>query len=246
MKRLLAEIRKPVFWFILIAFSVLVFFYFRQHLPAAFSGINSFPGTNSLSYERILFLLIIILGGFTSGLTAGFIYMVLSAAAMLPVIFISSGSGTNAVFEVILVIIAGLGFNLWFEERRLDARRQKESQLKFAAVQLELQENIKTVRDNEKSLAVLHSVTAAINQFSNLDSILNTAADKVLEAIGVDGVLIYLINDIKNELQLKQYRGISEEFSNKINHLKTEDSLKEFLTLPENPENIQDSPLDTA
>jgi two-component system, NarL family, sensor histidine kinase DegS len=246
MKRLLAEIRKPVFWFILIAFSVLVFFYFRQHLPAAFSGINSFPGTNSLSYERILFLLIIILGGFTSGLTAGFIYMVLSAAAMLPVIFISSGSGTNAVFEVILVIIAGLGFNLWFEERRLDARRQKESQLKFAAVQLELQENIKTVRDNEKRLAVLHSVTAAINQFSNLDSILNTAADKVMEALGVDGVLIYLINDIKNELQLKQYRGISEEFSNKINHLKTEDSLKEFLTLPENPQNIQDSPQNTA
>ena len=246
MKRLLAEIRKPVFWFILIAFSVLVFFYFRQHLPAAFSGINSFPGTNSLSYERILFLLIIILGGFTSGLTAGFIYMVLSAAAMLPVIFISSGSGTNAVFEVILVLIGGGGFNLWFEERRLDARRQKESQLKFAAVQRELQENIKTVRDNEKRLAVLHSVTAAINQFSNLDSILNTAADKVMEALGVDGVLIYLINDIKNELQLKQYRGISEEFSNKINHLKTEDSLKEFLTLPENPQNIQDSPQNTA
>jgi len=246
MKRLLAEIRKPVFWFILIAFLVLVFFHFRQHLPAEFSGINSFPGTNSLSYERILFLFIIILGGFTSGLAAGFIYLVLSAAAMLPVLFISSGSEPNAIFEVILVIIAGLGFNLWFEERRLDARRQKESQLKFAAVQRELQENIKTVRDNEKRLAVLHSVTAAINQFSNLDNILNTAADKVLEALGVDGVLIYLINDVKDELQLKQYRGISEEFSNKIIHFKTEDKLKEFFTHPENPENNQDSHQDAA
>jgi PAS domain S-box-containing protein len=241
MKRLLAEIRKPVFWFILIAFLVLVFFHFRQHLSAAFSGIKSFPAANVLSYERILFLLVIILGGFTSGLTAGFIYMVLSAAAMLTVFFLSPSSQTNAVFEMVLVIIAGLGFNLWFEERRLDARRQKESQLKFAAVQRELQENIKTVKDNEKRLAVLHSVTAAINQFSNLDSILNTAADKVLEALGVDGVLIYLINEAKNELQLKQYRGISEEFSNKINHLKTEDNLKEFLTPPENPENNQDS-----
>ena len=71
----------------------------------------------------------------------------------------SPGSGTNAIFEVILVIIAGLGFNLWFEERRRDAKKQKELQLKFAAVQRELQDNIKTVRDNEKRLAVLHSVT---------------------------------------------------------------------------------------
>ncbi|MGP8080673.1 MAG: PAS domain S-box protein [Dehalococcoidales bacterium] len=246
MKRLSAEIRKPIFWVSLVAFLVVAFLHFSQHLPASFSGINSFLGTNSLGYERILFLLIIILAGITSGLIVGLIYMALSLAAMLPVLFMSPGSGTNAVFEVILVIIAGLGFNLWFEERRRDAKKQKELQLKFAAVQRELQDNIKTVRDNEKRLAVLHSVTEAINQFSNLDSILNTAADKVLEALSVDGVLIYLINDAKNELELKQYRGVSEEFSKKINHLQTEDRLKELLTHPENPENNPDSPQDAA
>src|SRR5208283_3226391 len=102
------------------------------------------------------------------------------------------------------------------------------------------QENIKTVRDNEKRLAMLHSVTTAINQFSNLDSILNTAADKVLEALSVDGVLIYLINDVKNELELKQYRGISGEFSKKIGHLQNEDCLKELLASPEYTKNNPD------
>ena len=130
-----------------------------------------------------------------SGLTVGLVYLVLSAVAMLPILFLSPGSGVNDIFEVILVIAAGLGFNLWFEERRREKARREQALLKLEAVQREVQEHIKTVRENEKRMAVLHSVTTAINQFSNLDSILSTAADKVMEAVDVDGVLIYLIND---------------------------------------------------
>jgi len=81
------------------------------------------------------------------------------------------GSGTNDIFEVILVIAAGLGFNLWFEERRREKTRREQAMLKLEAVQREVQDHIKTVRENEKRIAVLHSVTTAINQFNNLDSI---------------------------------------------------------------------------
>jgi len=41
-----------------------------------------------------------------------------------------------------------------------------------------------------------------------------------MEAVDVDGVLIYLIDDTKRNWNLKQYRGISEEFSHQIDHLK--------------------------
>ena len=111
-----------------------------------------------------------------------------------------------------------------------DADR-RQAQVKIEEVQQELQEYIKTVQENEKRLAVLHSVTTAINQFSNLDSILSTAADKVMEAVNIDGVLIYLIDNDKNELELKQYRGISKEFSHQIDHLQAEEFLKGSMTI---------------
>ena len=80
-------------------------------------------------------------------------------------------------------------------------------------------------------MAVLHSVTNAINQFTNLDSILSTAADKVIEAVNIDGVLIYLIDGDNKELELKQYRGISIEFAHQIDRLTAEEFLKGSITI---------------
>ena len=60
-------------------------------------------------------------------------------------------------------------------------------------------------------LAILLSVTAAISRENNLDRILSLAADHIIEADGIDGVLIYLKSQVKNEIELKQYRGISPE-----------------------------------
>ena len=231
MKRLWAELRKPVFWVILVVFLTVAFLHYSQYLPSSVFGLNSFLGSASQGIERLLFLMIIILSGMLSGLTAGAIFMVLSVAAMLPLLFLSPSSGVNAIFEVIPVIVAGIGFNLWFEARRRQAVHRVQAQVKIEEVQQELQEYIKTVQENEKRLAVLHSVTTAINQFSNLDSILSTAADKVMEAVNIDGVLIYLIDNDKNELELKQYRGISKEFSHQIDHLQAEKFLKGSMTI---------------
>ena len=231
MKRPWAELRKPVFWVSLVLFLTVVLLHYSQYLPSSIFGLDSFLGSASQDIERLLFLMIIIISGMSSGLTAGVIFLVLSVVAMLPLLFLSPGSGVNAIFEVIPVIAAGIGFNLWFEARRRQAVNRVQAQVRIETVQQELQEYIKTVRENEKRLAVLHSVTTAINQFSNLDSILSTAADKVMEAVNIDGVLIYLIDNDKNELELKQYRGISEEFSHQIDHLQAEEFLKGSMTI---------------
>ena len=231
MKRPWAELSKPVFWVSLVLFLTVVLLHYSQYLPSSIFGLDSFLGSASQGIERLLFLIIIILSGMLSGLTAGVIFLVLSVVAMLPLLFLSPGSGVNAIFEVIPVIAAGIGFNLWFEAWRRQAVNRVQAQVRIETVQQELQEYIKTVRENEKRLAVLHSVTTAINQFSNLDSILSTAADKVMEAVSIDGVLIYLIDDDKNELELKQYRGISEEFSHQIDHLQAEEFLKGSMTI---------------
>jgi PAS domain S-box-containing protein len=222
MKSLFTRLRKPVSRVLLIVFFALVFLHYSQYLPSSVSRADSFLGSAGHSIERLLFLLIIMLGGMASGLTAGLVYLALSIIAMLPVVFLSSGTGLEAIFEVILVIAVGLGFILWLEERRREAAIREQLQLKFVAVQHELQEHIKTVRENEKRLEVLHSVTTAINRFSNIDSILSTAADKVIEAVNIDGILIYLQDNDKKQFELKQYRGISEATSHQVGHVPIE------------------------
>ena len=232
MKRLLAELRKPVFWVILVVFLTIAFLHYSQYLSSNVSGLGSILGSESQSIERFLFLIVILAGGVLFGLTVGLIFLAFSVAAILPVLFITSGSGANSIFEVVLVTTTGIGFNLWFEERRRHTVNRERAKLKLEAVQRELEEHIKTVRENEKRLAVLHSVTNAINQFTNLDDILSTAADKVMEAVNASGVLIYLIDDNKREVELKQYRGISEEFSHQIDHFRVEDFLKGSMAIP--------------
>ncbi len=222
MKRPWAKFSKPFFWVILIVFLAVVFLQYSQYLPLPVSL------EHHIIY-RILFLGVIILSGLWFGLTVGLVYLFLSAVAMLPILFLSSSTPANDIFEVILVIVAGVGFNLWFEARRREVVRREQARLKLEAVQREVQEHIKTVRENEKRIAVLHSVTTAINQFSNLESILSTAVDKIMEALDVDGVLIYLINDTKKEFELKQYRGISDSLSSQFDHLKVEDGFNGII-----------------
>ena len=231
MKRLLAELRKPVFWVILVLFLTVAFLHYSQYLPSAVFGLDSFLGSASQSIERLVFLLTILAGGMLFGLTVGLFFLVISLMVTIPVLFLSPVSGASALFEIVLVTATGIGFNLWFEERRRQMAHRKQAQLKLEAVQRELEEHIKTVRDNEKRLSVLHSVTSAINQFTNLDNILSTAADKVMEAVNASGVLIYLIDEEKQELELKQYRGISEEFSLLVNRLPVEDFLKGSIAI---------------
>jgi PAS domain S-box-containing protein len=81
-----------------------------------------------------------------------------------------------------------------------------------------------------KRIAILRSITAAISRENNLDRILSTVADNVMEAVVGDGVLIYLKNQTKNEIELKQYRGISPEAAEQFGRLQTEDFLQEYFT----------------
>ncbi|MBN1643775.1 MAG: PAS domain S-box protein [Dehalococcoidales bacterium] len=220
MEHLAAELRKPYFWAVIAIFFAGVFLYYSRYLPAAAFAPDSLLGLESHSIERIVFLVVIILGGLASGLITGLVYVVLSAAAMLPYIFLPSNFSADAVFEICLVIILGIGFNLWLATHRREVGKREQVLLKLEAIQHEVREHIKTVRESEKRISLLRSVTAAINQFSSLDDILATAVAKVKESVEIDGVLIYLLNNVKNQLELRQYSGVSEEFADDVKYVK--------------------------
>jgi PAS domain S-box-containing protein len=73
---------------------------------------------------------------------------------------------------------------------------------------------------------VLHSLAAAINRFSNLTDILNTAVDVVMETVNPDGVLMYVLNRNAGILELREHRGVSAEFARSVEKLSISKDLK--------------------
>ncbi len=67
------------------------------------------------------------------------------------------------------------------------------------------------VQDRTQQLSILNAVALTVNQSLNLDDILNRALDEVLQLTGIDIVAIYLQNTTRGQLELKAYRGLSEE-----------------------------------
>lgn len=244
MKRLAVELHKPITWLILLCFIGGVFLHYSEFLLPSHADVSTFLGLQKHSVERLLFLAVIIIAGVVNGLAGGIIYLVAAVLAMIPRLFLKTEFLADAIYETVAVVVAGMGFNWWFESHRREVGRREQALLKLESIRQELQTHIETIRENEKRLSVLHSITTAINQFSSLGEILNTAADKILEAIVADGVLMYLIDRSRNELELRQYRGVSADFANGVDRLKVGEGFNGFVAQTGEPAYIEDSSID--
>jgi len=88
MKRLAVELRKPVTWLILLCFLGGVFLHYSEFLLPSHADISTFIGLQRHSVERLLFLAVIIIAGVVNGLAGGVFYLVCSALAMIPRLFL--------------------------------------------------------------------------------------------------------------------------------------------------------------
>jgi len=244
MKRLATEMRKPVAWLILLCFLGGVFLHYSQFFLPSHADVSTFLGLQRHSIERLLFLAVIIIAGVVHGLRGGVAYLFAAMLAMVPRLFLKEQFLGDAIYETVAVIVAGAGFNWWFESHRREVGRREQALLKLESIRQELQTHIETIRENEKRLSVLHSITTSINQFGSLGDILNTAADKILEAVVADGVLIYLINKSQGELELRQYRGVSAEFAGGVDKLKVGEGFNGWVARTGESVFIEDSAAD--
>ena len=67
------------------------------------------------------------------------------------------------------------------------------------------------VQDRTQQLSILNAVALTVNQSLDLEDILNRALDEVLQLTGIDVVAIFLQDATCGRLELKAYRGLSEE-----------------------------------
>jgi signal transduction histidine kinase len=67
------------------------------------------------------------------------------------------------------------------------------------------------VQARTQQLSILNAVAMTVNQSLNLEDILNRALDEILRLTGIDVVAIFLLDPVRGQLELKAYRGLSEE-----------------------------------
>jgi signal transduction histidine kinase len=206
-------LRNPHFWGILIIFLVCVILHYSQQIPfLAELKPLSLLGLSRHAVERVLLLAPIIYAGFVFGLKAGLICLAAALTVMLPRVFLFSPNPADALFESLAVIAVGAVINWWFESQRRERRRRDEALMKLEAVQRQLQSHIQIVKENEIRLSGLHFICTVVNESLVLEEVLDTAADKIKEVMGLDVVLLFFLDEETEQLELRGHRGVSEEF----------------------------------
>jgi len=228
--RVFRIISSPHLWAVVAMFAISVILHYPQQIlsttsPSLFSSL----GLTRHAVERILLLVPIGYAGFFLGIKAGLASLAISLAIMLPRVFLISLYPSDASFETGATILIGGLMNLWFENyRREQSRRQQLlSKLEDTHQQLQsqLQSQLQIIKANAELLSTLNEVSTIFRQSLELEDFLSVAVDKVREVMNLEVVLVFLLDEEKQELELKAYSGISDEFAITLKGLKVGEGL---------------------
>jgi two-component system sensor histidine kinase DegS len=175
----------------------------RFILPSLFAGLSLRLSRHAL--ERILFVLPITYAAFTFGMAGGLVTLFISLLIMLPRIFFASPYPADALLETTSVALVG-GLISW-----LVAIRDREKELRQDAI---------------ARLEAVGAVSGVIIQSLELDQILDSALDKVVEVLRVErrgG--IFLVDEEARELILAAHQGLPPEFAQAEGRIKAGECL---------------------
>ncbi len=204
--------RNPHFWLVVAMFAILTVLHYPQQIFGA-AAPSSFFGLGRHTVERVLFLLPIAYAGFFFGIRGGIASLVVALAIMLPRAIFLSPSPADALFETGSVILIGALVNLWFESQQREKERRRQALLTLQAAQQEL-------RSNERRLAAINAVSEIVSQSLEIEQVLHGALTKVVEVMDVEVALLFLLHEEAQELELKTYHGVSEEFAAGVRGIK--------------------------
>jgi two-component system sensor histidine kinase DegS len=209
------------FWVVVVMLVIgLILHYPQQILSTDIPSIFSFLGLTRHAVERVLFLVPITYAGLIFGIRAGLACLVVALGIMLPRVFIISLYTPDALLETCGVIVIGVLVNVTFEVYRRERERREQVLAKLEVAQKELQDHVQVIRSNERRLSALNEVSAVVSQSLELEEVLNVATDKVSELMDLEVALVFILNEDVQELELKTYRGVSEEFAVSLKGLK--------------------------
>ena len=223
LSRFMRVIRKPGFWLIVFLFILITVVHYGDALqqPAFIGSITSSIGLTRHAFERILYMAPIVWAGFLFGWRGAFHASLVALACMLPRAIFLSLSPTDAIFETGAVFIVGNVLTFSFES----LRKERIYRTQLETTQQELQSNLQVIKEDEKRLAALNQISSTVSQSLELNQILGSAIDSVVEVMQLDVAWIYLLDEESKELILSASHGISEELALGLDRLKVGEGL---------------------
>ncbi len=112
----------------------------------------------------------------------------------------------------------------------------------------ELQAEVKSLRTrvaimakNEQRLSALMAISALITQSMEFRDVLTITANKVMEALDGDAIMVFLLDEDTDELVLEFYEGVSTHFANEVRRLKVGEGFNGTVAARGEPLVIEDA-----
>ena len=211
-------VRRPGFWLVVAVLALITIPHYGEGLEhAAFlTNLTANLGMDRHAFERVLYLLPIILSGFLFGWKGGVITSLVALACMLPRAIFISPFPRDALFETGAVFVVGnlTAFSFGFLHKERERRIQ---------------------------LAALDQISNAVSQSLELGQVLSTSIDNVIDVMKVDAALIFLLDEEAGELALTAHGGVSEQFAQGVGKLKLGEGLNGLVAQTGEPVFVNDS-----
>jgi PAS domain S-box-containing protein len=206
--------RVPHFWIILAIMTFGALIYYADHIPWLQTILPQAPFQLArYSTYRILSIIPVAYAAFAFRWQGGVISAVLIGLALTPRAIFFSSPVSAAVTETIAFFFISL-LVTWLIHRQQHAVRQLEK------AKEELQTNVTVIKENEKRLAALNRISSTVSESLELDTVLSSAIDNVVDVMQADVAWIFLLDEKSGELSLATHRGSSEELSRGVDKLK--------------------------
>jgi PAS domain S-box-containing protein len=220
-KKVLYILKRPGFWVIVVLLAAITIVHYREAiaLPEFFNNIVLQTGLDRHAFERVFYLLPIVLAGFFFGWRGTVITSLVALACMLPRIFLLSDHIIDSLFESIAVFVVGNVVAVTF----IFLRKEREHRIR---------------------LAVIDQIASAVSQSLDLSQVLNASIDGVMSVMSIDASMIFLVDEDSEILTLDCYRGVSEKFVHGVDKLNMGEGLNGAVALSGEAEYIEDAMAD--
>ncbi|MBA7667020.1 hypothetical protein ES703_75105 [subsurface metagenome] len=233
------------FWLILVMLAAIFILHYAEQLGiiATVPPSDHF-GLGRHALDRILFLVPIIYAGLTFGLRAGLATCFIALLIMLPRALFISPSPLDAQVESAAVLLAGALACFWFDARLKAKEQRRQAKVELEATQQELQSYIRLSRSNEKRLATLNAVSNMLSRSFELEEVLRSALDMVMEVMEIEVALIFFLDEEAQELKLMAYEGVSEKFARNMDRMKLGEGFNGRVAVTGQPLVVENFPRD--
>ena len=206
--------RVPHFWIILAIMTFGALIYYADHIPWLQTILPQAPFQLArYSTYRILSIIPVAYAAFAFRWQGGVITAVLIGLALTPRAVFFSSPVSAAVTETIAFFFISL-LVTWLIHRQQHAVQQLEK------AKEELQTNVTVIKENEKRLAALNRISSTVSESLELNTVLGSAIDNVVDVMQADVAWIFLLDEKSGELSLATHRGSSEELARGVDKLK--------------------------